>query len=68
VQVRLERHEKEAAIVVRDTGAGIKPRPMQDHGSWRLGLPLIAALADDLEVTRGPHGQGTEVRMSFKNA
>ena len=60
--------DDELTVVVRDTGGGIKPRPMQDHGSWRLGLPLIAALADDLEVTRGPHGQGTEVRMSFKNA
>jgi anti-sigma regulatory factor (Ser/Thr protein kinase) len=56
--------DEELTVVVRDTGEGIRPRPMQELGSWRLGLPLIAALAD-LEVTKGPRGHGTEVRMSF---
>jgi anti-sigma regulatory factor (Ser/Thr protein kinase) len=57
--------DEELTVVVRDSGEGIRPRPMQELGSWRLGLPLIAALADDLEVTKGPRGRGTEVRMSF---
>jgi serine/threonine-protein kinase RsbW len=52
-------------VVVRDNGAGFMPRPVQKETSWRLGLPLIAALSDGLEVTRGDGGNGTVVRMTF---
>jgi serine/threonine-protein kinase RsbW len=52
-------------VIVRDTGAGFMPRPVQQNSSWRLGLPLIAALADGLEVTSGEGGHGTVVRMTF---
>jgi anti-sigma regulatory factor (Ser/Thr protein kinase) len=49
-------------IVVRDRGAGIRPRADATHQSLRLGLPLIAALASDFEISGGP-GRGTEVTM-----
>jgi serine/threonine-protein kinase RsbW len=49
-------------IVVRDRGAGIRPRADAAHQSLRLGLPLIAALASSFEISGGP-GRGTEVTM-----
>jgi anti-sigma regulatory factor (Ser/Thr protein kinase) len=49
-------------IVVRDRGAGIRPRADATHQSLRLGLPLIAALASSFEISGGP-GRGTEVTM-----
>jgi anti-sigma regulatory factor (Ser/Thr protein kinase) len=52
-------------IVVRDHGAGIKPRPARSGAAaLGLGLPLIAALSDSFEL-RGSAGVGTEVRMTF---
>ena len=59
---------RKVVVVVRDHGSGFKPRPIRKETSWRLGLPLIAALTDGLEVTSGPEGTGTEVRMTFETA
>jgi serine/threonine-protein kinase RsbW len=49
-------------IVVRDQGAGIRPRPESRRQSLRMGLPLIAALSSSFEIRGGP-GRGTEVTM-----
>jgi serine/threonine-protein kinase RsbW len=49
-------------IVVRDRGRGIVPRA--DSPGLGLGLPLIATLADQLELGTSPT-QETEVRMTF---
>jgi serine/threonine-protein kinase RsbW len=50
-------------VVVRDRGIG-----MDDHaaeaGELEIGLPVMLALADRLEVGNGPYG-GTEVSMRF---
>jgi serine/threonine-protein kinase RsbW len=49
-------------LVVRDEGHGIAPRP--DSPGLGLGLPLIATLAQSLEL--GQNGdEHTEVRMTF---
>jgi anti-sigma regulatory factor (Ser/Thr protein kinase) len=49
-------------VVVRDSGRGIVPRP--DSPGLGLGLPLIATLAQSLEL--GKDGDDhTEVRMMF---
>jgi anti-sigma regulatory factor (Ser/Thr protein kinase) len=49
-------------LVVRDNGAGIQPRI--DSPGLGLGLPVIIALAETVEI--GPNeGGGTEVAMSF---
>lgn len=49
-------------IMVSDTGRGIAPSP--DSGGPGLGLALIAALTDSLEVERGV-GTGSRVVMGF---
>jgi serine/threonine-protein kinase RsbW len=49
-------------LVVIDRGRGIVPRP--DSPGLGLGLPLIATLAESLELGTG-HSDETEVRMVF---
>lgn len=49
-------------IIVRDTGAGIRPQADPDVPSLRLGLPLIAALSSSFTISGGL-GLGTEIRM-----
>lgn len=50
------------AIAVRDAGRGMVPRP--DSPGLGLGLPLIASLTEQLEVSADA-GAATEVRMVF---
>jgi serine/threonine-protein kinase RsbW len=49
-------------LVVSDRGRGIVPRP--DSPGLGLGLPLIATLAESLELGTGDLEE-TEVRMTF---
>jgi serine/threonine-protein kinase RsbW len=49
-------------LVVTDRGRGIVPRP--DSPGLGLGLPLIATLAESLELGTGQMEE-TEVRMTF---
>lgn len=53
---------EELTLVVRDQGHGIVPRP--DSPGLGLGLPLIASLAEAVELTRDDD-KHTEVRMTF---
>jgi anti-sigma regulatory factor (Ser/Thr protein kinase) len=48
-------------IVIADSGSGMSPRP--DSPGLGLGLPLIAYVADAVEVVS--HGDGTEIHMTF---
>jgi len=50
-------------LVVADEGAGIGPSP--DLAGPGLGLPLIAALADHVEIEHGPR-RGSRLAMSFR--
>ena len=50
------------SLVVIDRGRGIVPRP--DSPGLGLGLPLIATLAESLELGTGL-SEETEVRMTF---
>jgi len=50
------------AIVIHDRGRGIVPRA--DSPGLGLGLPLIATLAESLELGTG-EAEETEVRMTF---
>jgi len=49
-------------VTVIDQGQGMVPRP--DSPGLGLGLPLIANLADSLEIHDGPDGAGTELVMT----
>lgn len=49
-------------VVVRDHGAGVRPRP--DSPGLGMGLPLIAAVTDEVEIV-GNERLGNEVRMTF---
>ena len=55
--------DEELVVVVRDEGRGIAPRT--DSPGLGLGLPLIASLAESLELGRDDD-QRTEVRMTFR--
>jgi serine/threonine-protein kinase RsbW len=52
----------EIELIVSDEGRGLGPSP--DTAGPGLGLPLIAALADSLEVQR-EGGRGSRLVMSF---
>jgi anti-sigma regulatory factor (Ser/Thr protein kinase) len=55
--------DQRLTVVIRDNGRGIVPRP--DSPGLGLGLPLIATLAETLEL--GKDGtEHTEVRMTFR--
>jgi len=49
-------------VLVTDRGRGIGPSP--DTAGPGLGLPLIAALADRLEIQHAPHA-GSRLAMTF---
>ncbi len=50
-------------VIVADTGRG--DGPSQDEAGPGLGLPLIAALADSLDIERSAD-KGSRLRMSFR--
>jgi len=50
-------------VAIRDSGRGIVPRT--DSPGLGLGLPLIATLAESLELGSGPADR-TEVLMTFR--
>ncbi len=54
--------DRRLTVVIRDEGRGIVPRP--DSPGLGLGLPLIATLAETLELGKDDADR-TEVRMTF---
>jgi serine/threonine-protein kinase RsbW len=62
MEVRATLLGEELTVVVRDKGEGIGPRP--DSPGLGLGLPLIASLAENVQLGRD-EDEHTEVRMTF---
>jgi serine/threonine-protein kinase RsbW len=62
MQIAADVSGADVTIVVRDEGSGIAPRP--DSPGLGLGLPLIASLAESVQLRRDEHDR-TEVRMTF---
>lgn len=62
MEVIASKDEEALTVLVRDWGRGIGPRP--DSPGLGLGLPLIAALADSVQLARDDVDH-TEVRMTF---
>jgi anti-sigma regulatory factor (Ser/Thr protein kinase) len=61
--------ESTLELRVRDWGVGFRPRPAEPEGSLRLGLPLIATIADSFEIASPPEG-GTSLvaRLRFSGS
>src|SRR3954468_18076581 len=53
-------------VIVEDRGRGLSPSP--DLRGPGLGLPLIAKLTSELEVSHGPGDRGSRVAMFFAPA
>jgi len=62
VEVRAHREAGSVIVEVADEGRGMLPRT--DSPGLGLGLPLIAQMAESLEV-HDRRGGGTEIRMAF---
>src|SRR4051794_36772224 len=63
LRVALLPDEQRMRVIVEDRGRGLELSP--DLRGPGLGLPLIAALTSELEVTHGSDGRGSRVAMSF---
>jgi anti-sigma regulatory factor (Ser/Thr protein kinase) len=62
LEVEAVPEDSELTVVVRDFGAGIRPRPDIDTPSLRIGLTLIAALSSSFEISGGLN-RGTRITM-----
>lgn len=62
MELRLLRDAVE--VIVRDQGIGMSDGAAEAASDLEIGLPVMLALADRLQVANGPYG-GTEVAMRF---
>ena len=63
VEISIEPREERVKIVVADTGRGIGAS--SDTSGPGLGLPLIAAIADTVDLQSAP-GAGSRMAMTFR--
>jgi serine/threonine-protein kinase RsbW len=63
MRVDLLPSERGMQVIVEDHGRGLGPSP--DAKGPGLGLPLIATLTSELEVSHGADGRGSRIAMSF---
>jgi hypothetical protein len=65
--VSAEPRQDELLVQVVDHGHGFRPRANEGEASLGLGLPLIAALSDNFEISGGA-GQGSRTTIRFAYA
>jgi serine/threonine-protein kinase RsbW len=66
LRVELLPHARGMRVIVEDRGRGFGPSP--DSGGPGRGLPLIATLTSQLEVSHGSGHRGSRIAMSFAPA
>ncbi len=67
LEVELIPGEAELSAVVRDFGAGIRPRSAPNGASFRMGLAIIGALSNRFQLI-STHSCGTELRADLTRA
>jgi len=77
VSVRYELGADAVAVEVTDTGQGfafdrpvpqLSPPPEEDLREDEMGLAIIHALVDEVEIGTGPEGAGTRIRFTKRFA
>lgn len=68
VTVELLATREKLEIAVSDTGRGVRDAdlspPDEGPGEGGMGLSIIRAVADEVELTAGPDGEGTRLRFA----
>lgn len=62
MEVEMDEEDGELRVIIRDSGAGIRPPTGARPSSLRLGFILIGSLADCLQLRTG-RGHGTELLL-----
>ncbi len=76
VEVAFVVNEDRLEMIVRDSGAGLElpvieslldaePKPFADPADGGMGIAIIRAIVDELEVRSGEDGRGTVVHMTM---
>ena len=68
VEIRYELGEDRIRVEVSDDGLGFDPvlveRSPEEIDEGGLGIAIIRAVTDELDITRGPDGQGSRLRFT----
>jgi serine/threonine-protein kinase RsbW len=68
VEIRYELGEDRIRVEVSDDGHGFDPvlveRSPEEIDEGGLGIAIIRAVTDELDITRGPDGQGSRLRFT----
>ena len=68
VEIRYELDEELIRVEVSDDGHGFDPvlieRPPDEIDEGGLGIAIIRAVTDELDIARGPEGQGSRLRFT----
>ena len=68
VEIRYELDDDRIRVEVSDGGHGFDPvlveRPSEEIDEGGLGIAIIRAVTDELDIARGPEGQGSRLRFT----
>ena len=68
VEIRYELGEDRIRVEVSDDGDGFDPviveRSPEEIDEGGLGIAIIRAVTDELDISRGPEGQGSRLRFT----
>jgi serine/threonine-protein kinase RsbW len=68
VEIRYELGDDKIRVEVADDGHGFDPalveRPLEEIDEGGLGIAIIRAVTDELDIAPGPKGQGSRLRFT----